>query len=1148
MATMRKIAFAAALVASLQAVQANAAGRLKYSIDGYIQEGLVLHYDGIRNQGADKPHDPDAVTWKNLGSWGPAYDMPRHSRVNSGWEAGDQEGAWAEDGFVFGGKSIFHDHANFQAWTIPESYTLQTRVDAAAESQSGNIGYLLCPYNDNTAGGDDNTVQDGGWQKNDWARFSLGVRKNAYKYVTSLSQSMYLCIGDDAGNRVAISEAPYSYATAMLDSKTNAVIFSGASAPSWTSADSNDHRSRTSAGSSAWADGTGGRTKRTFGKGVSIGGHYPRTDETFSGTVKSLRFYNRVLSDEELAWNRAIDRVRFDGEEIPETNVVVASSIDGLCGVETNGAHFVTGGDYAFTATNMVLNGVLYAPIGCTLETWDGSGWGSPELVEGASCTVDGSSTVRITWQWRPSYVEDGLVLNFDGIENAGRGMQHDTSARIWVNLGSAGADCDAKYELPAFKNPGYDGLAPDGGRWLADGYRFEGFSKFVASNFNYSTNLTVQVLTDASIAGQQNPHPAENNHDYVFSGSYADFALSTYKGLDEDEGVYNSVFFRTQGTNAVNPRIDYSDTSSPMGYVTAILNSDEKYASIFSGTKAPAADGAGRHSYETVTNPTITTVAVGGWGRTADHTGYLIGAVKFFRYYDRVLSDEEIAANRSIDEIRYGARGSAAVGATGSLVLKSNVAGVSGRELNGAYFLGPTNYVFSAPFKTVAANGFTYKLLGYRLDGGERVPGAAYMWTGDASTPNVELEWQWEMVGGLDTTGGSLSDYYQEGLRLHLDGIENVGAGLPHDGGATNWVNVSTYEYAIGGEAFFSSLMPPVEDPWTNRLESGWSHDGYYFSGHRYATMDRALPANTLERKVQIQVVCDVDTDLLRSRYAAQNAADVNGQSAWPTLVGTTSNVDGIMSLFYSAGLPDAEDYDTLRFKFGESNLNHQVSYGVHGWGGQYASALHNYNSSSGKSDGAIYETELPKEWKDTGLDHDVGALTAVVGSSSGSYTGAHEHQNYLNHMLVGKVKSVRIYSWPLDTATHRQNWAVDNIRFHRTAPGETNVTVVACYGGAASAGTGVYNVIGTYSFSAWDATTRLGSARELLGYSVQTWNGSGWSMPEYVENPRTNVIGKMTYTYDAGGISVSPAVDGATPVRLVWLWKTPGVAVLYR
>ena len=102
-----------------------------YDVDCYVQDGLVLNYDGIRNAGPDADHDPDATTWKNLGTGGATYDMVQGgTAANSGWTDGK--------GFHFAGDAFFKSGGN-QA--LPEYYEIQTLVDAKASDHTG-IGYI----------------------------------------------------------------------------------------------------------------------------------------------------------------------------------------------------------------------------------------------------------------------------------------------------------------------------------------------------------------------------------------------------------------------------------------------------------------------------------------------------------------------------------------------------------------------------------------------------------------------------------------------------------------------------------------------------------------------------------------------------------------------------------------------------------------------------------------------------------------------------------------------------------------------------------------------------------------------------------------------------------------------------------------------
>jgi len=54
-----------------------AEARLKDSVDFYVQDGLQLNYDGIRNAGANASHVANAATWVNLGSLGTGFNLTR---------------------------------------------------------------------------------------------------------------------------------------------------------------------------------------------------------------------------------------------------------------------------------------------------------------------------------------------------------------------------------------------------------------------------------------------------------------------------------------------------------------------------------------------------------------------------------------------------------------------------------------------------------------------------------------------------------------------------------------------------------------------------------------------------------------------------------------------------------------------------------------------------------------------------------------------------------------------------------------------------------------------------------------------------------------------------------------------------------------
>ena len=70
----------------------------RYDADSYVQDGLVLNYDGIRNVGIDQPHSMTTTTWVNLANPGTQDLTKGGSGKNS---------KWLDDGFFFDGNGLF---------------------------------------------------------------------------------------------------------------------------------------------------------------------------------------------------------------------------------------------------------------------------------------------------------------------------------------------------------------------------------------------------------------------------------------------------------------------------------------------------------------------------------------------------------------------------------------------------------------------------------------------------------------------------------------------------------------------------------------------------------------------------------------------------------------------------------------------------------------------------------------------------------------------------------------------------------------------------------------------------------------------------------------------------------------------------------
>ena len=382
------------------------------------------------------------------------------------------------------------------------------------------------------------------------------------------------------------------------------------------------------------------------------------------GTYYSYRYYKRVLSREELMWNRVVDEARFFGRvaPLPVTNVVVASTFPRVGGTEPIGRYAIESDGHTFTApaaTNVA--GRAYTCTGYTLETWDGTAWSAPVAHDGElSYTLsDPTALVRVTWQWvagdglvtydMDDYVWDGLLWFYDGIQNVGRDKPHDPTSLNWVNLGSAGPANDLF--LQRVNEGGTDfvraqSLQPVEGRnpgqWTERGFAFAGDSRFRSTgSISAGTSYSLQALVDVKSS------LLKFDPSYLLSIAADRFTLRFGK-------TSGKIIWGVQGTDY---NLYASNSSANHDYVTAILNGANLTAALFCGTNAPTSGtmATGFYQFETLDPFADTAYCIGAVAYST--VAQMRGELKFFRYYDHALSDEEVARNRVVDDFRYFGR-----------------------------------------------------------------------------------------------------------------------------------------------------------------------------------------------------------------------------------------------------------------------------------------------------------------------------------------------------------------------------------------------------------------------------------------------------------------------------------------------------------
>ena len=686
---------AAVAVGAMMPLSAMADAVRVYDVDDYVQDGLVVHFDGIRNAGTNVAHNASATTWKNL-----VTGQPDMGFVGI-------PGAWAN------GNSYYFNQVS-QAYgqlesgvTLGQYATIQLAVDViASEQYSSTSAYPTYFYG-----------------PNDGAVFSL--YSQGRKKTIIFRGGHYFNGSEDDKNRPNVDSWGGQYLTAILgdgmDYAFEGVLYSN------------------------------GVTRTANAKSLPefqyMFGGFGSADRAVKGAYYNVRLYNKVLSEAEIALNRAVDDARYrnvssKGKGNDDVNVIVASNVDGVEGTEANGKWYIAAGTHTFTAPATKVVGMkFYSLSGYTVETWDGSAWGAAVTNSGASYTASSSAKVRLTWLWTltlrgaadydvDDYVQDGLVVHFDGIRNAGADAAHDPSAATWKNLVAEQPD------MEFVNNPG----AWTNGNSFYFNQKSTTYGQ-LASGITLGKYATVQLAVDVKASEQ-----------------YSSSGFPTYFYGPTDEVAF-SLYSQNRGTRIIFRGGNYfggsdNDTYRPSvyswggQYLTAILGKGTDYA--FEGveyangkTRGDSAKSLPEFQY-----------MFGGFD-TANRA--VKGAYYNVRLYTNTLDNAQLAQNRRVDEIRFHGNGDVTVvnGTIGDT-------GANGESslTNGVYNIEAGTWTITAP--EIKSGGHTYqpKLLveQYNATSGEweattAMPQWANTYTVDKSVlgdNRIRLTWAWQIRTGL--------------------------------------------------------------------------------------------------------------------------------------------------------------------------------------------------------------------------------------------------------------------------------------------------------------------------------------------------------------------------------------------------------------
>ena len=952
----------------------------------YVQTDLVLHYDGIRNAGLAAPHDNAATVWNDLSPSGNDASL-----VNGP----GARGSWGAAGFVFAGSSNLWTAA--ARTSLSGDFTAQVACDTTTSTMQGTCSWpnLLGGYGKGAANAADELA----------IFYHKGNKRLSAKFLNAYLDQY-------------LPSWNCKYAT-LLRSGSKGSLFDGTTPTLVSTSKTGSIGSRVMVG-----DGMDGDLKGAEGR-------------LFTGTIYSIRIYNDALTNDELVWNRALDEARFHGAAVPESAVcashvpdaVVASAVAGANGAEPVGCYMVDG-SHVFTASSATVSGTAYACTGCTVATWDATlgAYGAAETRDGVyAVAVAPGDKVRIEWQWAAAsgsiaanpYVADGLVLYYDGEWNAGFGA-HDSAATVWKDLSATGNDAEFVY------------LAPGGG-WLNNAYDFQTNGHFqTTSAIDLGSSFSVQVATDS----RSNPFVGNlwpwfvGSNDGHFQFYPNNSTLNVVLNADGMLGSGHRSQFTWSDSRFLTAMVD---ANSNLLFQTSM---SERNWSVGSGptplgSQVFAIGGPTKALYPSDSDRTKRSA------RTPFHA---------VRIYSKILSADEIARNRAVDEARFFG---GPAPATGAVVVQSSIDGLAGREPNGLYF--PDAWTFTAPSGTQAVRGIEWQCSGYQLQTWDAATSSwgsqasfdscTYSSPSGSSFASVRLTWLWKPVSGARTAADyALADYATGALQLHLDGKEH---------GVSDWV--------------WTDLSGNGRDATYNGNKNGTSHwtgDGFFCNSNAvFTTADSAAAKFALGHRYTMQVLADASSH-------DYGQANKHGTFVAPYVNNTSLSLG---SIWY-------KDDGMYTVQHRHDGLNGAAWNGRAGIATRANGADGSMTYLAALRDGAAFAlvagTKYPATTNTIGyqtcLDWSLGTTDKVaepgrwcIGSSTLGGGG---------DPLYGTIKSVRLYDRLLSEDELAWNRKVDEARFFgRLAT--TNVVLEASeWNGALAAGP--YEVFGTHAFVASPST----------------------------------------------------------------------------
>ena len=664
-----------------------------------------------------------------------------------------------------------------------------------------------------------------------------------------------------------------------------------------------------------------------------------------------------------------------------------------------------------------------------------------------ASAAFFADAALKTTWDVG-DYVQDGLVMHYDGIRNVGATAEHDSSATQWKDLSPNAGYAENRACV-------YGG----NGSWADNAYVFTGVSCMETKNqLALGGEFTIQIACDVDVTSDDRTHPS------VFAaGSFYMYVDRSYAAQQALTNIFWSTETYSGNTSGNKPQVKWPEGR----YINAAFDASYMYITPGTDWDVCAKNWGMRQSRPTPVDVPELSYTIGGrpMGGTSGGRNYCsIGKVYAVRAYSRKFENWELAHNRAIDEIRF--HGATAIPYTNVLVAASDNAVLVGAEAPGGYAVDGS-HTFTASAVTDGENH--YEVSGYTLEEWDEEngvwgavtahDGSSYTYATNTTTGMVRLMWRWRQTNGIRRY--DVYDYVTNGILAHYDGIRNVGPDFPHDSSAAKWIDISDRRIPA----------TPGLTVWGGNYGS-WISNAYSFVGQSYLKTDESI---TLGGEFTIQIAADMDLTIYEN------------VSNSPSLLSADNNFSMYTDRYWDTGRITTNLYWNVD-SFGGSERPTMSNWPEGRWStGRYVSGA--FTSTN------LYITQTD-QWRGgwgykrtRTIMNDVKAMRFLIGGQSNK------------NGMIGPYYSLRMYSHMLSNDELAKNRDVDEVRFHgaeATAPDAVQVASSTSF--LSGRESGAYKLVGSYTFTAEGATVD-GVEYVPRGSVVETWDSSSrtWTNPEF-------------------------------------------------